>query len=59
MRCPQTSTAAVSMIVAATATVRRLTTTPLLTTAESVVAMGKAASTKQAYAAADSGLGQG
>jgi uncharacterized protein with GYD domain len=53
----ETSMAALSMIVSSIATVRRLATTPLLTSGESIEAMRKAASSKQAYAPPDSWLG--
>jgi uncharacterized protein with GYD domain len=58
MRMPdEISMAAMSMIVSSTGTVRRLTTTPLLTSDESVEAMHKAASSKQAYTTPESWVG--
>jgi uncharacterized protein with GYD domain len=53
----ETSMAAMSMIVSSTGAVRRLATTPLLTSDESVEAMRKAARSKQAYASPESWLG--
>src|SRR5207237_707464 len=53
----ETSMAALSMIVSSTGMVRRLATTPLLTTDESVAAMRKAATSKHAYATPEEWLG--
>ena len=53
----ETSMAAMSMIVSSTGTVRRLATTPLLTSAESIEAMRKAATSQEAYATPEAWLG--
>jgi len=58
LRMPdEASMAAMSMVVSATGTVRRLATTPLLTSEESVEVMRKAARSKQAFAPPDSWIG--
>jgi uncharacterized protein with GYD domain len=53
----ETSMVAMSMIVSATGAVRRLATTLLLTSDESIAAMRQAATGKQAYASPESWLG--